>query len=275
MIPPQLISDIEVLIRRSHKQWMEAVCATLNNAADSLNASALIEAMPNTNNNDAAHCLANVLWQAEGLLPWKALGASLDLCSTMYSRYQEKQTIELLWSGPSPGSQIPARRIDQMFYDLIASSTRDILLVTFAAHKIPKLTEGLLRALNRGVHVRLILEFEEASLGQLSIDAMNAFPETVRQRSEIYYWPLNKREKNSSGRPGKLHAKVAVIDDKAVLSSANLTDDAFSRNCELGILFSDSQVLDRIRHHFEGLCADGTFKRWECSTGTGANEVRK
>jgi phosphatidylserine/phosphatidylglycerophosphate/cardiolipin synthase-like enzyme len=122
--------------------------------------------------------------------------------------------------------------------------------------------------------VRLILEFEETSQGQLSIDALNAFPETVRQRSEIYYWPLNKREKNSSGRPGKLHTKVAVIDDKAVLSSANLTDDAFSRNCELGLLFSDGQVLDRIRHHFDGLCGDGTFKLWECSTGTGANDLR-
>jgi len=274
MISPQLTSDIEVLIRRSHKQWLEAVCIILSDADESLDASALIETLPNTNNNDAAHCLANVIRQAEGLLPWKALGASLDLCSSMYSSYQEKQTIELLWSGPSPGSQIPARRIDQVFYDLISSSTREILLVTFAAHKIPQLTEGLVAALNRGVRVRLILEFEETSQGQLSIDAMNAFPETVCQRSEIYYWPLNKREKNSSGRPGKLHTKVAVIDDMAVLSSANLTDDAFSRNCELGLLFSDGQVLDRIRHHFDGLCGDGTFKLWECSTGTGANDLR-
>jgi cardiolipin synthase len=275
MISAQLTSDIQVLIRRSHKQWMEAVCAALENVAESLDASVLIEILPTTNNNDAAHCLANVIRQAEGVLPWKALGASLDLCSSMYSSYQEQQTIELLWSGPSPGSQIPARRIDQVFYDLISSSKREILLVTFAAHKIHQLTEGLLAALNRGVHVRLILEFEETSQGQLSIDALNAFPAVVRQRSEIYYWPLNKREKNSSGRPGKLHTKVAVIDDQAVLSSANLTDDAFSRNCELGILFSDSQVLDRIRLHFEGLCADGTFKRWECSAGTGANDVRK
>ncbi len=268
MISHQLTSDIQVLIRRSHKQWMEAVCVALENVAESLDASALIETLPTTNNNDAAHCLASVIRQAEGILPWKALGASLDLCSSMYSSFQEKQTMELLWSGPSPGNQIPARRIDQVFYDLISSSKREILLVTFAAHKIHHLAEGLLAALSRGVHVRLILEFEETSQGQLSIDALNAFPAVVRQRSEIYYWPLNKRDKNSSGRPGKLHTKVAVIDDQAVLSSANLTDDAFSRNCELGILFSDSQVLDRIRSHFEGLCADGTFKLWECSTGT-------
>jgi phosphatidylserine/phosphatidylglycerophosphate/cardiolipin synthase-like enzyme len=36
---------------------------------------------------------------------------------------------------------------------------------------------------------------------------------------------------------GKLHAKAAVIDKQALLSSANLTDDAFLRNLELGVLF--------------------------------------
>ena len=88
----------------------------------------------------------------------------------------------MLWTGPSPASQIPARRIDQVLYDLIASAKRDILLVTFAAHNISGLTNGLVNALNRGVHVRLILEFEETSQGQLSMDALNAFPEVIRQR---------------------------------------------------------------------------------------------
>ena len=127
-----------------------------------------------------------------------------------------------------------------------------------------------MKALYRGIRVRLILEFEESSQGQLSMDALNAFPEIVRRQSSIYYWPLDKRERNSSGKPGKLHAKVAVIDDQAVLSSANLTDDAFSRNCELGILFSDSQILERIRWHFDSLCSNGTLKLWESSSVFGS-----
>jgi phosphatidylserine/phosphatidylglycerophosphate/cardiolipin synthase-like enzyme len=227
-----------------------------------MDSSALIASMPVTNNNDAAHCLVSVIRQSESVLSWNALGASLELCSSMLSQWQQQHSIEMLWSGPCPGSQIPARRIDQVFYDLISSSKREILLVTFAAYKIHQLTDALVEALNRGVHVRLILEFEESSQGQLSMDALYAFPETVRLRSDIYYWPLDKRERNSAGKPGKLHAKVAVIDDQAVLSSANLTDDAFSRNCELGILFSDSQILERIRWHFDSLCVDGTLKLW-------------
>jgi phosphatidylserine/phosphatidylglycerophosphate/cardiolipin synthase-like enzyme len=193
-----------------------------------MDGSALIARMPVTNNNDAAHCLVSVIRQSESALSWKALGASLNLCSSILSQWQQEHFIELLWSGPTPGSQIPARRIDQVLYDLTSSSKREILLVTFAAHKIHRLTDALVEALNRGVHVRLILEFEESSQWQLSMDAVNAFPEIVRRRSQIYYWPLDKRERNSAGGPGKLHAKVAVIDDRAVLSSANLTDDAFS-----------------------------------------------
>jgi len=76
------------------------------------------------------------------------------------------QHVELLWTGPSPASQIPARRtrtIDQVLYDLIGSAKREILLVTFAAYKISRLTDGLVAAIGRGVAVRLILEFEEAS----------------------------------------------------------------------------------------------------------------
>ena len=95
------------------------------------------------------------------------------------------------------------------------------------------------------------------------MDALHAFPEILRRRAQIYYWPLDKRERNLYGRPGKLHAKVAVIDDHVVLSSANLTDDAFNRNLELGALLSGKEILHRLREHFDSLCADGTLKLWK------------
>ncbi len=58
-----------------------------------------------------------------------------------------------------------------------------------------------------------------------------------KRRLRSFYWPVEKRELNQFGKPGKLHAKAAVIDKQALLSSANLTDDAFLRNLELGVLF--------------------------------------
>jgi len=263
MIPSNLAGDIDSLIRRAHGQWLQSACAVLGTVPESMDATSLIACLPPTNNGDAAHGLASIIRQTAGILTWKALGSSIEVCSLMFDRWQEEQHIELLWTGPSPASQIPARRIDQVLYDLIRAAKREILLVTFAAHKISRLTDGLVTAINRGVSVRLILEFEEASAGQLSMDALKAFPATLCQRAKIYYWPLDKRQRNGLGYPGKLHAKLAVIDDQAVLSSANLTDDAFNRNLELGALLSSGDLIPRLRGHFDSLCAEGTLRLWK------------
>ena len=263
MIPPSLTADVDSLIRRAHKPWLHSVCVALEGVTEPLDATSLISSLPATNNSNAAHLLADVIRQAEGVISWKALGTSLDLCVSLLLRSQREEHIELLWAGPTPPIQIRARRIDQVFYDLIDSAKREILLVTFAAHKVARLTDGLTRAIDRGVSVRLILEFEETSEGQLSMDALNAFPDKIRQRSSIFYWPLDQRARNARGRPGKLHAKAAVIDNQVVLSSANLTDDAFTRNLELGVLVSGEEFLQRIKCHFDTLCENGTLRIWK------------
>lgn len=56
---------------------------------------------------------------------------------------------------------------------------------------------------------------------------MIAFRAVPAAQTRIYYWPLAQRERNQSGRPGKQHAKCAIVDDVALVGSANLTDDAF------------------------------------------------
>ena len=60
-----------------------------------------------------------------------------------------------------------------------------------------------------------------------------------------------------------MHAKAAVVDDKALLSSANLTDDAFLRNLELGVLFTGGLIPRSLPEHFEHLLANGTLVRWK------------
>ena len=172
-----------------------------------------------------------------------------------------QQHIELLWAGPSPANKVPARRIDQALYDLIANAKHEILLITFAAAKITRLTDELCKAAQRGVKIRLILEFEESSEGQLSFDAMKAFPSALIKVVNVYHWPVEKRDRNQAGRPGKLHAKVAIIDDTALISSANLTDDAFNRNLEVGVLINNAEFLISTNTYLDALIADGTLSR--------------
>jgi cardiolipin synthase len=112
-----------------------------------------------TNNADLSFLAAEVVRQASGMMSWEALSWALQTTYTTYHRWQAEQHIELLWSGPSPGDQIPARRIDQALYDLIANAKQKIMLVTFAAAKIDRLAEILITAAERGVQIKLIFEF--------------------------------------------------------------------------------------------------------------------
>ena len=109
--------------------------------------------------------------------------------------------------------------------------------------------------------MRLVLEFGDQSHHQLSHDALRAFPRDLQEKAEIFYWPVGKRELNLFGKPGKLHAKAAVVDKQALLSSANLTDDAFLRNLELGVLFMGGEMPAKLRQHFDHLITGCTLVR--------------
>jgi cardiolipin synthase A/B len=153
------------------------------------------------------------------------------------------------------------RRLEQVLYDLIHEAKSRILLVTFTASHIRHLNEALVAAIARNVKVRLVLEFKQTSEGQLSFDALRAFEPRVRESAEIYYWPSEFRERNARGRLGKLHAKCAVVDRSAVVSSANLTDDALVRNMELGVLFKDSPMADELWGHLMAMIQLGMLRR--------------
>jgi cardiolipin synthase len=207
-------------------------------------------------NPEAAWFISEAL---EGVphLKWSLVGSAMMAVDHVV-RAQTTYT-EFIWSGPANG-RFPVRRIDQVLYDLIAKAKHRIFLVTFAAYKIDHLCEHLGNAIARNVQVTLLLESEAASEGQLSADAMRAFSTLPLKMVKILYWPLEKRERNQAARPGKLHAKSAIIDEVALIGSANLTDDAFNRNMELGVCMKDPVKVAQLLSHFEEMEKWGTLK---------------
>jgi phosphatidylserine/phosphatidylglycerophosphate/cardiolipin synthase-like enzyme len=252
---------IEQLIRKAPTSWLIPVCNTLRSLPADVNAEFVLQRLPPTANADASFLMASAVRSASGQMSWEALSWAIQTTSSSFHRLRVQQHIELLWSGPSPANKVPARRIDQALYDLIANAKHEILLITFAAAKIKRLTDELWKAAQRGVKIRLILEFEESSEGQLSFDAMKAFPPALIKAVNVYHWPVEKRDRNQAGRPGKLHAKMAVIDEAALVSSANLTDDAFNRNLEIGVLIKNPEFLISTKSYLESLIAEGTLSR--------------
>lgn len=171
---------------------------------------------------------------------------------------------DFIWTGPGNG-RFPVRRIDQVLYDLIAKAQRRIVVVTFAAHRIKHLCGHLSTAVARGVELKLIVEREDQCEGQLSVDALRAFRELPIEKAQVLYWPIEKRERNEAGRPGKLHAKCAIVDDIALVSSANFTDDAFNRNMELGVILREPTLVEALFSHFAELHQKGVLRALDLS----------
>ena len=165
---------------------------------------------------------------------------------------------EIIWTGPA-NNRFPVRRIDQVLYDLVSKAKKRIVLVTFAAHRVRHLCAHLTEAVGRGVQLTLIVESEGESEGQLTRDAIEAFSNVPAAKTHLYYWPIDKRERNQAGRPGKLHMKCAIVDDVALIGSANLTDDAFNRNMELGVLIREATTVFALGEHFQELIRCGTL----------------
>lgn len=265
-MPDTIASATENLVRNAPAAWLTSTCDALRSFPPTATEGFVLPRLPATNNNDLAFRMTEVIRLATGQMSWEALSWVLNTTFITYHRRRAELQIELLWAGPSPANHIPARRIDQALYDLVASANREILLVTFAAAKIARLANELLKAAGRGVKVQLVLEFEQTSEGQLSYDALKAFPADLAAAAEVYAWPVERRERNQAGKPGKLHAKLAMVDDCAIVSSANLTDDAFNRNLEVGVLIKNPAFQSALASYLNALIVNGTLCPLEALT---------
>ena len=239
--------------------WV-GTCAILCSSTDSDSRREILAKLPHSANSDVAFLIDSLISEHGEEMSWREMGLCLTSIGEASALLGEDGKPEVIWSGPST-EIIPVRRIDQLLYDLISNARQHILLVTFAAAKIGLLSEGLFSAIQRGVKIELVLESETESEGQLTIDARSAFSEELVNAACIYHWPISKRERNNRGKPGKLHAKCVVIDDTAIISSANLTGDAFNRNMELGVVFRGGEIPRKLLRHFRSLITTGILCR--------------
>jgi phosphatidylserine/phosphatidylglycerophosphate/cardiolipin synthase-like enzyme len=94
----------------------------------------------------------------------------------------------------------------------------------------------------------------------------------VRQFAERFWgkdWPgsrgprvfYNPQSLDLGGPSGVLHAKAVVRDDREVfITSANLTEAAFDRNIELGLLSKDRALAASVASHFRRLIEEHALR---------------
>jgi cardiolipin synthase len=255
MVSRELVAALKLARNKTSGESWRQVVARLYQYEQSPAHGSLSRATEGVLNSDAAWILAEAFAKSSGTT-WKEMAAAMTAVDVIAG--ENIAATEILWSGPS-NDRFPVRRIDQVLYDLIATASRRVVLVTFAAHRVPHLCEHLRKAVERGVELTLIVESEEESEGQLTKDAIAAFKNVPLALARVYYWPVEKRERNQAGRPGKLHTKCAIIDNTALIGSANLTDDAFNRNMELGLLVREEATVASLAEHFMELVRNGVL----------------
>jgi len=104
------------------------------------------------------------------------------------------------------------------------------------------------------VNIRLIVETPNRIEGQSEYDCLLALGESVSSVASLYYWPQDNRARDDNGKIGILHVKCAVADEHCLfLSSANLTEYAFTINMELGLLVRGGTLPGQVERHFERL----------------------
>lgn len=250
------------ICKRAPADYLGKVCAELKGLSDGVSVENVFNQIPTSVNSDLHYLMQSCIQLACQSMTWGEIAWCLETAAHFHAKHLSSQSTEVVWTGPNAGT-VPIRRIDQVLYDLIMNAKKNILLLTFAAAKIERLKTALVNASRRDVDIRLVLEFDEESEGQLSRSALEAFSGSIEHKAEIFYWPLENRERNTYGKPGKLHAKCAIVDDAALVSSANLTDDAFNRNIELGILIQSGPIPHLIRQHIQFLIQSSVLAAWK------------
>ncbi len=158
----------------------------------------------------------------------------------------------LVWIRPDIHSTV--RRIDQALLQLIRAATRELLLVTFAAFKVPEIVTALYEAVKCKAWQRFVAETVEESEGKVSFNALQTLGQAFAGNVEVFVWPLSKRSKDAIGRHGSLHAKCAVADRTiAFISIANLTDYALNLNMEVGVVVRGGILPEALAAQFDRL----------------------
>ncbi len=218
MVSGELVTALTDARRRMPSTTWQQLAAQLAGSEANPTQASIRQATAGILNRDAAWILSEA-FERNSYAKWREIAAAMVAVDCLVG--DNAKMTEIIWTGPA-NARFPVRRIDQVLYDLVSKASRRIILVTFAAHRVRHLCELLTRAVERGVLLTLVVESEGESEGQLTTDAVTAFRNVPLPRAHIYYWPTEKRERNQAGRPGKLHTKCAIIDDIALVGSANL-----------------------------------------------------
>lgn len=176
------------------------------------------------------------------------LALMLLAASHVYTKAASEQSTELVWTGPTTPF-VSARRTEQALLQVINSAEQSLFITSFVAYDVSTIVKALNTASDRGVAISMLLELSQDHGGSISFDAIGKI-RTLVPSARLYAW----RDKIDPFSDGRVHAKVAVADDRiCFITSANLTGYAMERNMEAGVLTAGGHIPKVLSEHLHSL----------------------
>lgn len=200
-------------------------------------------------------------WKQEAFdVDCRTVAVALQAASRSIQSHRDSQSVELVWTGPD-ATTIPFRRTEQAILQVLDAAKHRITLVSFAVYSIPNVAKSLVLAAKRGIQLTVIVETPDKLGGQNEYNTIRALGNDVANCSTVYYWPKENRPLSDASKPGILHVKCAVADGEWLfLSSANLTQQAFTINMELGMLVRGGTMPGNVEKQFQQLIENGHLR---------------
>lgn len=182
---------------------------------------------------------------------------SLQTAAQLDRLWGHETSVELVWTGPRC-QPVPHRHTEQAILQVLNSACSRLLLVSYAVYSIPNIRDAVVRAARRGVRIEVVVETPDRLEGHGTYSTLQALGADVAACSTVYVWPREQR--GAEGRVGILHVKCVVADGRWLfLSSANLTEYAFTTNMELGLLVTGGHQPGQVEAHFDRLIEAGVL----------------
>lgn len=220
----------------------------------------ILESLGSPDFRDATDAFLD-LWESCEGVGSEAVAVALYAAAENERACKEREAVEVAWTGPET-AETKFRLTEPAILEVLNKATRRLTVVSYAVYRIPHIREALVSAARRGVAIRLIVETPNRIEGQGEYDCLLALGDEVASACSVYFWPQEKRPKSDGGKVGILHVKCAVADGhRMFLSSANLTEYAFTINMELGLLVTGGSLPGEVERHFDRLVTSGIVAR--------------
>jgi phosphatidylserine/phosphatidylglycerophosphate/cardiolipin synthase-like enzyme len=182
---------------------------------------------------------------------------------------QEGHLIDLVWTGPET-SGTSNRDTGVVVRDLFGSAESEVLVAEFAVYQGRAVFRRLAERMEErpDLRVRLFLDVQRPHTDtSLDDEVLHRFLRRFRTQEwlgerwpELWYDPRSLDQE--AVKRSSLHAKCIVVDRQmALVTSANFTEAAQTRNIEVGALIHSEIFAARLVGHFEALAEAGFLKQ--------------